>query len=67
MHYSHACCEIIAHFKFISVPHLYTQLGGAIAAMEVGTRYSRACCEIIAGEGGLSSLMRLTRVLNRSK
>lgn len=35
--------------------------------MEMGTRYSRACCEIIAGEGGMSGLMRLLRVLNRSK
>jgi len=35
--------------------------------MELGTHYSRACCEIIAAEGGVSGLMRLVRVLNRSK
>ncbi|KAF5841190.1 hypothetical protein DUNSADRAFT_14021 [Dunaliella salina] len=35
--------------------------------MELGTHYSRACCEIIAAEGGVSGLMRLIRVLNRSK
>jgi len=45
----------------------YEQLSQAIAALELGTHYSRACCQIIAAEGGVSGLLRLIRVLNRSK